>query len=75
MDHLLYREWKPAPGTRDPRRGGREYLLGFQFGWNWLMMFLRPGRRQIRWHALIDLLGGHFVGAFEEVQDATTMER
>jgi hypothetical protein len=39
------------------------------------MMFLRPGRRQIRWQALIDLLRGHFVGVFEEVKDATTMDR
>src|ERR1039457_4839277 len=53
-----------ASGTRDPKLGGGEYPLGFQFEWNWSMMFLRP--RQAPYsvgQALIDLLrGGHFVG-------------
>lgn len=33
------------------RDSGREYLLGFQSGWNWSIMFLGPGQPPIGWQA------------------------
>ena len=43
--------------------------------WNWWMMFLQPRQSPNSVTALIDLLGGRSVGVFEEVNDATTVDR